>query len=138
METRTIVIITIIISSLTTLFGVLGIIFADINLFILAIIILIITLIPAIKYFDDINEFFRKRNGKIVDDERTKYIESKSSIMSFATVIGVCLYATVGIFTLRNTYPEYINLAYPFLIIFVIGLAANMISTAYYKRKYSD
>ena len=59
METKTIVIIAIITSSLTTLLWALGLIFADINLFILAMIILLISLYPAIKYFNDITEFFQ-------------------------------------------------------------------------------
>jgi len=136
METKTIVIIAIILSTLTNLLWISGLILADINLFILSLIIVIISLIPAIKYFNQISEFFRKRNGEVVDDERTQYIENKSNVLSFAFVIAVSIYSAVGIFTLRDTLNT--ELAYPFIIIVVMGLIVNIIAKAYYKRKYSD
>ena len=139
METKTIVIIAVIISTFSTLLWVLGLIFADINLFILAITISVMSLILLKKkYLDQIAEFFSKRNGKVIDDERTQLIEAKSSTLSFGTLIAVNIYSAIAIFTLRNTYPQYIDLAYPFLIITVIGFIVNMISKAYYKRKYGD
>jgi len=139
METKTIVIIAIIISTCSTLLWVLGLIFARFDLFILAIIISIISLISLKKkYLDQIAEFFSKRDGEVIDDERSQYIEAKSSTLSFGALIAVSIYSAVAIFTLRNTYPQYIDLAYPFLIIVVIGFVVNMISKTYYKRKYSD
>jgi len=139
METRTIVIIAIIISTLSTLLWVLGLIFADINLFIIAILISLGSLILLKKkYLDQISEFFSKKNGEVIDDERSQYIEAKSSTLSFGAIIAVSIYSAVGIFTLRNTYPQYVDLAYPFLIIMVVGFIANIIAKDYYKRKYSD
>ena len=138
METKTIATIAKILSIFTTLLLILGLIFADIHLFIIAMIMLIITLIPTFKYFDQLTDFFRKINGKVIDDERTQYIEAKSSVVSFATVLGVSIYSTAAIFTLRNIHPQYTDLAYPFLIIIVIGSIVYMISNFYYKRKFSD
>jgi len=139
METKTIVIIAVIISTFSTLLWVLGLIFADINLFILAITISVMSLILLKKkYLDQIAEFFSKRNGKIVDDERTQLIEAKSSTLSFGTLLAVSIYSAVAIFTLRNIYPQYVDLAYPFLIIVVIGVIVNIITKTYYKRKYGD
>jgi uncharacterized membrane protein len=139
METKTIVIMAIIISSTTTLLWILGLIFADINLFILAIILSIISLIfLKSTYLNQIGEFFSIRDGKVVDDERTQYIEAKSSTISFAAVVAVSIYSIIGIFTLRNVYPQYIDLAYPLIIIVVIGVIANIISKVYYTLKYSD
>lgn len=138
MEIKTIAIIETILSSIVTILWILGLIFADINLFILAMIVLIIAIIPAIKYFSQIDEYFRKRGGKVVDDERTQHIEAKSSLPAFATVLVVSIYSAVAIFTLRNVYPQYTDLAYPFFIIAIIGFVVYMVSNTYYKRKYSD
>jgi len=138
METKTIVIIAIITSSLTTLLWALGLIFADINLFILAMIILLISLYPAIKYFNDITEFFKEREDEVTEDEKTDYIEEKAALPAYVTMLAVSIYAGIAIITLRNIYPEYVNLAYPFFIIGIIGIIANIISKVYYKIKYSD
>jgi len=139
METKTLVIITITGSSITTLLWVLGLIFARFDLFVLAIIISLMSLVLLKnKYLGQISEFFSKKNGEVVDDERSQYIEAKSSTLSFGALIAVSIYSAVAIFTLRNIYPQYIDLAYPFLAIIVIGLIANMITKAYYKRRYGD
>ena len=137
MESKTIVIITIILSITETILWVLGIIFANINLFILAMILLLISIYPAIKYFNEISEFFKKRKGEIIEDERTEHIEEKATLIAFASIIAVSIYVGVAIFTLRYVYPEYLNLAYPFFIIVIIGLISYMISRIYYKRKYT-
>lgn len=137
MKSKTISIIIIILSCLVTLLWVLGLIFANINLFILAMCVLLITAFPTIKYFNQINEFFRKRNGKVIEDERTENIEAKASLPGFASIMVVSIYSVVAIFTLRNIYPEYVNFAYPFLIITVIGFVSYIISQMYFKRKYS-
>lgn len=138
MKTKTIVIITVFLSSLVTILWVLGLVFANINLFTIGMIILLISLYPAIRYFNDINEFFKKINDKVIEDERTEHIDEKAGLMSFAALIAVSFYVGVAILTLRNTYPEYVNLAYPFFIVFIMGLLTHLIIKAYYKRKYSD
>lgn len=138
MESKTIAIILTILSSIVTILWVLGLIFADINLFIVAMIVLIIAIFPAMKYFSQISEFFRKINNKVVDDERTQHIEEKASLPAFGVMIAGSIYAAVAIFTLRNVYPNYTNLAYPFFIIAIIGFISYIISEAYYKRKYSN
>lgn len=138
MEIKTIAIIATILSSIVTILWILGLIFADINLFILSMIVLVIAILLAIKYFRQITEFFRKRGGSVVDDERTQYIEEKASLPAFAAVIAVSIYSAIAIFTLRNIYPAYTNLVYPLVIIAVIGFVVYIISSEYYKRKYSD
>jgi len=138
MESKTVVIIATILSSIVTLLWVLGLIFANINLFILAMIVLAISIYPAIKYFKDITEYFKKRNGEIIEDERTKHIEARATLPTFALILVVSIYAGIAIFTLRNIYPKYVNLAYPFFIIAILGLITYTISRTYYKRKYSD
>ena len=138
MENKTIAIIAIITSSLVTILWALGLIFADINLFILSMIVLIISLYPAIRYFSNLSEFFNKRDDTVIEDERTEKIEEKATIPAFASMIAVSIYGGIAIITLRNIYPEYINLAYPFFTIGIVGLIAYTISKVYYNRKYSD
>jgi uncharacterized membrane protein len=138
MKTKTIVIITIILSGIVTLLWVLGLIFANINLFILAMIVLAISVIPAIKYYKNLNEFFKTRNGEVLDDERSAHIDEKATLPAFASVIVVSVYSGVAIFTLRNVYPQYTMLAYPFFAILIIGFIVYMISRIYYKRKYGS
>ena len=134
MESKTIVIIAIIFSILETLLWALGLIFADINFFIAAMIVLVISIVLAIKYFNQLSEFFRRRKGEVVEDERTKHIEAKAALPAFVVMLVLCIYSAIAIFTLRNTYPQYIELAYPFVIIGVIGFVVHAIATAYYKR----
>ena len=138
METKTVVIIITIVSSVVTLLWALGLIFANINLFILAMIVLLISIYPTIKYFEDIKEFFKKtRNGNIVEDERTEHIEEKAAYLTFALITAASIYGGIAIITFRNIYPECVNLAYPLFIIAILGLTVYTIIRFYYKRKYS-
>ncbi|MDR2967255.1 MAG: DUF2178 domain-containing protein [Methanobacteriaceae archaeon] len=138
MKIKTVVIISTILSSITTLLWVLGLIFANINLFLLSMIVLAISIIPTIKYYKDIIEFFKTKNGEVIADERKDFIEEKSSLPSFAMVLVVSLYSGVAIFTLRNVYPQYTMLSYAFFSVFIIGLITFIISETYYKRKYGS
>jgi len=138
METKTVVILITTTSSVVTLLWVLGLIFANINLFIIAMIVLLISIYPTIKYFNDIKELFKKRrNGKIVEDERTEHIEEKAAYLTFGLTTAVSIYGGIAIITFRNIYPEYVNLAYPFFIIAILGLIVYTLIRVYYKRKYS-
>jgi len=134
MKTKTIVTIAIIFSSVETLLWALGLIFADINFFIASMILLVISIVPAVKYFSQLSEFFSKRKGEVIEDERTKHIEAKAALPAFVIMLALCIYSAIAIFTLRYTYPQYIELAYPFVIIGVIGFVVHTIATAYYKR----
>jgi len=140
METKNVVIMITITSSVVTLLWVLGLIFANINLFILAMIVLLASIYPTIKYYNDINEFFKKRknsNSNIVEDERTEHIEEKAGYLTFGLITAVSIYGGIAIITFRNIYPECVNLAYPLFIIAILGLIVNTIIRVYYKRKYS-
>jgi uncharacterized membrane protein len=137
-KTKTIVIIAIILSSTTTLLWVLGLTFANINLFILSMIVLVISIIPTIKYYKNITEFFKRSNGEVVADERKEHIEEKAAVPAFTSMLAVSIYSGVAIFTLRNVYPQYTILAYAFIIMGIVGFIAFTISRMYYKRKYSS
>lgn len=138
MKTKTIAIVATILSSIITILWVLGLIFANIDLFILAMIILAITIIPTIKYYKDLSEFFKTRNGEVVEDERKEYINEKAILPAFASMLVVSIYSAVAIFTLRNVYPQYTIVEYALFIIVIISFIAYTISTIYYKRKYGS
>ncbi|MEA4957022.1 hypothetical protein SDC9_07568 [bioreactor metagenome] len=138
MESKIKVIITIILSTLVTFTWVLGIIFANFNLFIVSMILFIIVLIPTIKYYKELDEFFKSRNEEIIEDERTRYIDEKASLPAFGSVMAIVIYVAIAIFTLRNVYPEYIIIAYAFSFTAFIGIIIYLISRTYFKRRYSN
>ena len=138
MESKIKVIITIILSTLVTFTWVLGIIFANFNLFIVSMILFIIVLIPTIKYYKELDEFFKSRNEEIIEDERTRYIDEKASLPAFGSVMAIVIYVAIVIFTLTNVYPEYIIIAYAFSFTAFIGIIIYLISRTYFKRKYSN
>jgi uncharacterized membrane protein len=138
LKPKIIVTIMIIGSFITTLLWTLGLIFANINLFIISMIMVVISFIPAIKYYKVITGFFKTKNGEIVADERKEHIEEKATLPAYAVMLSVSIYSGIGLITLRNIYPEYVNLAYPFIIIVILGLISYMISNLYYKRKYGN
>jgi len=101
-------------------------------------IILATTIYPTIKYYKEVSEFFKSRNGEVVADERKEHIEEKASLPSFASMLLGSIYSGIAIVTLRNIYPQYTILAYAFFIIAIIGLITYMLSNMYYKRKYGS
>lgn len=138
MKTKIKAIITIILSSLVTLLWILGIIFANFNLFIISMIVLMITLIPTIRYYKELDKFFKIRNGEIIEDERTQYIDERASLPAFGSVMGIIIYVAIAIFTLRNIYPQYTPMSYAFFFTAIIGIIIFLISRIYFKRKYSE
>jgi uncharacterized membrane protein len=137
-KTKIIVIILIVLSCIATLLWALGLIFANINLFIISMIILLASIFPTIKYYKDIAEFFKSRNGEVVADERKEHIEEKASLPAFASMLVLSIYSGIAIFTLRDVYPQYTILAYALFVMGIIGLIAYLISSVYYKRKYGS
>lgn len=141
MEMKIKAIIAIILSVLVNITWILGLIFGDISFFGLSMIILIVAGVFAIKNFKDIGEFFKtfkEKDGNIVDDERTEYIEERASMPAWAAVMVTNIYAGIAILTLRNIYPEYIPMAYAFIFTAIFGFITFTISRTYYKRRYSD
>jgi uncharacterized membrane protein len=140
-EAKTKAIIATIASSIITTLWVLGLLFADIRFFIVSMAILSITIIFAIKNFKEINEFFKNfktKDGNIIEDERTEYIEERASVPAFGSVLAINIYAGIAIITLRNSYPQYTTMAYAFFFTGIIGLLTFSITRIYYKKKYSE
>ncbi|MGL4669739.1 MAG: DUF2178 domain-containing protein [Methanobacteriaceae archaeon] len=119
-------------SGITSLLWIIGLILADINLFLIAMAVLIINLIIFIKNMDEIKNSIKSQ----IDDERTEYIKRKSSETSFGVLIALNIYLGVAIITLRNIYPEYLITGYFLIITTVIGLITYAIVEKYYKSKY--
>ena len=136
MDTKIKVIMMVIFSGIVSLTWILGLIFANIDYFLLAMVILLISLIPAFKYFDEINEYFKKRGDKVVEDERIEYMQGKAGNISFGIFIAFMLYCGIAMLTLRNVYPEYTLSSYIILLLSVIGLIIYITILQYYKRKH--
>ncbi|KZX14721.1 hypothetical protein MBCUT_19630 [Methanobrevibacter cuticularis] len=136
MNTKIKVIIAVILSSIISLLWIIGLIIADINLFIIAIILLLITIPFAYKNFDELKEFFRTRKGEVVEDEREEYIQEQAGYMAFGLSIALNIYIAVAIITLRNLYPQYSPIAYVLIIITLISFIIFTIGKYYYKNKY--
>lgn len=119
-------------SGITSVLWIIGLILADINLFLIAMVVLIINLIIFIKNMDEIKNSIKSQ----IDDERTEYIKRKSSETSFGVLIALNIYLGIAIITLRNIYPEYLITGYFLIITTVIGIITYAIVEKYYKSKY--
>lgn len=112
-----------------------GLLLADVQLVILAIIIVIVILPVIYRYRNNISELFQ-RNDKIMEDERTQLINEKSSTLTLGVLIGTIIYAGVFIVTLRNVYPQLLVAGYTLLITALFGLIITIMSRTYYNRRY--
>ena len=130
---RNILIIT---SVIQTILWVAGLILANVTLVILALIITIIILPVVYIHRDEIKEIFQRDNNKIVEDERTRMINEKSSTIAFGAFIGTIIYVGFIMISLRNVYPQYLFTGYVLLIIALFGLILSIISRTYYKWMY--
>ena len=79
MNDKTLVIIVSLISVLTTILCIIGIIKTNIIYYIITLILTCINLPIAYKKRDILEEFFSKKGEKVIEDERTKLIEAKAS-----------------------------------------------------------
>jgi uncharacterized membrane protein len=136
MNIKSKVIILFLLSMIINVLWISGLITANISLFFLAMIMLIPSLIIAKANFNELKEFFRKRNGKVIEDEREEYIKEQAGYMAYGLSSALNIYIAVALLTLRNVYPQYSIVAYALLLVTVIGLGIYIIGTYYYKNKY--
>ena len=129
-------IIVIIGSLCSSILWIIGIISANVLNFICSIIILLIIGIISIKNYSQLNDFFTRRNGKVTEDEMSKLIDGKSSIATCTISVALFLYMGIGILTLRNIYPDIINIGLTLIIASVIQIIIGLISNFYYKNKF--
>lgn len=126
----------IIISIATSITWITGVITENLTLYIIAMILVLITLALTYTHPKEPTEFFKKRNGKIVDDERKQLIDQKSANMGLGISTIILLYIAVLLLTLRSTIPQYIPIAITIIIILIIQLLSYGIARIYYNRKY--
>ncbi|MCQ2738333.1 MAG: DUF2178 domain-containing protein [archaeon] len=119
-------------STLSTILWIIGIIKADILFYIIALIITCIILPLAYINRNMLDEFFSKRNGKTIEDERTKLIEAKASNFAYAINTVVMINIIIIILTLRNVYPNLLNIAWILIIVEIISLISFIIGKKYY------
>lgn len=119
-------------SALSTILWIIGIIKADLIFYIIALILTCINIPLAYKNRDLLTEFFSKRNGKTIEDERTKLIEAKASNFAYAINTVLMLNIIIIILTLRNVYPDLLNLAWILIIVEIISLICFTIGKKYY------
>lgn len=119
-------------SAISTILWIIGIIKANLIFYIIALIITLILLPLAYKNRTTLDEFFSKRNGKTIEDERTKLIEAKASNFAYAINTVIMINIIIIILTLRNIYPNLLNVAWILIIIEIISLISFIIGKKYY------
>ena len=135
MNQNSLKIILILTSAVQTVLWVSGLILANVNLVISALIIVIAILPLVYIHRNDISEMFQSGN-EIVEDERTQLINDKSSTITLGVLIGTIIYVGLIIVSLRNVYPQFLFTGYTLLITALFGLIIFIISNSYYKRRY--
>lgn len=121
-----------VLSGITSILWIIGLIIANMDLFFIAMILLIVNLLIFAKYMDEIKNSIKSK----IDNERTEYIKRKSSEVSFGVLLALNIYLGIAILTLRNLYPKYLVAGYFLIITTVIGLITYVIVEKYYKSKY--
>ncbi len=135
MNLKTLGNILIVIGLIQTVLWIIGLVLANI-FFILAAIIITLAVLPVLYIQrDHLNEMFQYKD-KIVDDERTQFINEKSSNLTLGVIIGVIAYLGLIMVALRNSYPQYLLTGIILLLLMVFAVIMILLSRAYYKRKY--
>ncbi len=135
MNLKTLGNILIIIGFIQTVLWIVGLVLANL-LFVLLAIIVTLALLPVIyAHRDHLREMFQDKD-KIVEDERTQFINEKSSNLTLAILIGVIGYFGLILVSLRNSYPQYFLTGIILLLSMVFAVVVYLLSRAYYKRRY--
>lgn len=132
MNDKTLVIIVSLLSVLTTILCIIGIIKTNIIYYIIALILTCINLPIAYKKRDMLDEFFSKKGEKVIEDERTKLIEAKASNLAYGVDTVLIINIIVIILILRDVYPSLIPLAMILIVVKVISLICFIIGKKYY------
>ncbi len=135
MNLKTLGNIIIVIGLIQTVLWIIGLVLANI-FFIVAAIIITLAVLPVLYIQrDHLNEMFQYKD-KIVDDERTQFINEKSFNLTLRVIIGVIAYLGLIMVALRNSYPQYLLTGIILLLLMVFAVIMILLSRAYYKRKY--
>ena len=113
-----------------------GLLLADINIIILAVILLVALSSVLYIHRDNLKEIFQKDSTVIVEDERTQLINEKAATMTLGILIAVIIYAGIIIVALRSSYPQFLQAGYSLFIVAIFCFILYFVSRAYYNRKY--
>lgn len=113
-----------------------GLILGNIYIILLAIMLLIALSIVLYIHRDNLKEIFQADSDVIVEDERTQLINEKAATMTFGIFLAVIIWVAIIIVTLRDTYPQYMSVAYTLFASGIFCFVLYFASRAYYSRKY--
>jgi len=103
--------------------------------FVLAAIVVVLIILPLVyMHRDDISSMFQGKD--IVEDERTEFINDKSSTITLGVLVATVIYVGLIIIALRNSFPDLQLAGYTLFLTAVLALIINAISRVYYKRRY--
>ncbi len=125
-----------IISAFETGLWIAGLLLANIYIIILAIAILLLIIPVVYKNKDNIEEMFKGDSDIFIEDERTQFINEKAANMTLGILIAVVFYAAIIIVTLRDKYPQFLDIGYTLFLIAALCFVLYFLSRAYYDRKY--
>ena len=101
-----------IVSVFVTGLWVAGLIIGSIYLVLLAILIVLVEIPIVYIKRDSLKDMFQESDGKVVEDERTRFINEKASSMTLGIFIAVIMYVAIILLALRNSFPEWTLPAY--------------------------
>lgn len=125
-----------IVSVFVTGLWVAGLIIGSVYLVLLAILIVLVEIPIVYIKRDSLKDMFQENGGKVVEDERTRFINEKASSMTMGIFIAVIIYVAIILLALRNSFPEWTLPAYTLIGSAVLCLILYGISRLYYGRKY--
>ncbi|MDP3623806.1 MAG: DUF2178 domain-containing protein [Methanobacteriaceae archaeon] len=125
-----------IVSVFVTGLWVAGLVIGNIYLVLLAILIVVVEIPIVYIKRDNLKAMFQESDGKVVDDERTQFINEKASSMTLGIFIAVIMYVAIILLALRNSFPEWTLSGYTLIASAVSCLLIYGISRVYYSRKY--
>lgn len=108
------------------------------NIFIIALAIILLTALGIVLYLhkDNIKEIFQGNSDVIVEDERTQLINEKAATMTLGIFLATIIWVAIIITALRDTYPQYLSVAYTLFASGVFCFILYFGSRAYYSHKY--
>lgn len=139
MNSKTKVIIICALSLIESILTLISLITANITIFLIALVMVLINLIFAFKNFELLQKYFTSDmfcSGRFQEDERTNFIDNKASTATLGISVATIIYVAVGILVLRNTHPELQMVGYTLVATIMGILMIHIITTKHYKHQY--
>lgn len=125
-----------ILSALITGLWIAGIILRNINVIILALVLLAALSTVLYIHRDNLKEIFQGEGSVIIEDERTQLINEKAATMTLGILIAMVIWVAIIIFAIRDNYPQYLPVGYTLLGVAIFCFLLYISSRAYYTWKY--